>query len=324
MAKYRILVTAPYMLPVIDDYGDLFARHDAEMIKADVEERLEEADLLPLVGDVDGVICGDDRFTATVIDAAPRLKAIVKWGTGIDSIDSEAAAARGIVVGRTLDAFTEPVADSVLGYILAFARNVATMDHHMKAGTWEKIPGRALNESTIGVIGVGATGSGVLRRAGAFGARLLGTDIRTVQPGHVAALGVEMVSLEDLLGQSDFVSVNCDLNPTSDHLMNDDRFQAMKGTAYLVNCARGPVVDEPALIRALESGAIAGAGLDVFEHEPLPAASPLRGMANVLLAPHNSNSSARAWQRVHESTLSQLFDALQTDDAGSAPARLRN
>jgi D-3-phosphoglycerate dehydrogenase / 2-oxoglutarate reductase len=310
MAKFRILVTAPYMLPVIDDYRDLFARHDAEIIKADVEERLEEADLLPLVGDIDGVICGDDRFTAKAIDAAPRLKAIVKWGTGIDSIDSDAAAARGIVVGRTLDAFTEPVADSVMGYILAFARNIATMDHHMKAGTWEKISGRALNESTIGVIGVGATGSGVLRRARAFGARLLGTDIRTLQPGHVAALGVDMVSLEELLADADFVSVNCDLNPTSDHLMNDGRFAAMKNTAYFINCARGPVVDEPALIRALESGAIAGAGLDVFAHEPLPADSPFRGMGNVLLAPHNSNSSAKAWQRVHESTLEQMFRAL--------------
>ena len=323
MAKFRILITAPYMLPVIDDYADLFARHNAEMIKADVEERLEEADLLPLVGDVDGVICGDDRFTAKVIDAAPRLKAIVKWGTGIDSIDSDAAAARRIVVGRTLDAFTEPVADSVMGYILAFARNVATMDRHMKAGTWEKIPGRALNESVIGVIGVGATGSGVLRRARAFGARLLGTDIRTVQPGHVAALGAEMVSLGDLLAQSDFVSINCDLNPTSDHLMNDSRFAAMKKTAYFVNCARGSVVDEQALIRALEGGTIAGAGLDVFEHEPLPADSPLRDMGTVLLAPHNSNSSARAWQDVHESTLSQLFDALETPDAGSVPTPLR-
>jgi phosphoglycerate dehydrogenase-like enzyme len=316
MAKFRILVTAPYMLPAIDDYADLFARHDAEMIKADVAERLEEADLLPLVGDVDGLICGDDRITAAVVAAAPRLKAIVKWGTGIDSIDSEAAAARGIVVGRTFDAFTEPVADTVIGYILAFARNLAAMDRHMKAGTWEKIPGRALDESTLGVIGVGATGSAVLRRARAFGARLLGNDIRTLQPGHVKALGVEMVSLDDLLADSDFVSVNCDLNPTSHHLMNEARFSAMKESACLVNCARGPVVDEQALIRALESSAIAGAGLDVFEHEPLPADSPLRRLDNVLLAPHNSNSSAKAWQRVHESTLEQIFHALiDADDA---------
>ena len=305
-----VLVSAPYMIPVIDRFRDLLRENGIEVRVADVTERLEEEELLGLVGDIDGVICGDDRFTVRVLDAAPRLRVISKWGTGIDSIDQTACEARGIAVCNTPDAFTRPVADSVIGYILCFARNLVAMDRHMKAGAWQKIPGRALNECTIGVIGVGATGSAVLRRAAAFGAELLGTDIRTIDPAHVEALGVGMVGLDELLERSDFVSVNCDLNDTSHHLMGTGQFRRMKGTAYIVNCARGPCVDEAALIEALQAGEIAGAGLDVFEFEPLPVSSPLRHMDNVLIAPHNSNSSPEAWERVHHNTVCQLIDVL--------------
>ena len=307
---FRVLVTAPYMLPILERFGDFFAEHGIEAIPTDVNERMEEADLLPLVGDIDGVICGDDRFTARVLDAAPRLKVISKWGTGIDSIDKDAAEARGVQVCRTIDAFTEPVADSVLGYMLCFARRLPWMDRQMKAGVWDKIPGRALNECIIGVIGIGAVGSAVLRRARACGMTLLGNDIRDIHPGHVKALDVTMVDIAVLLAESDFVVTTCELNPTSRHLMDAAAFKAMKQTAILINCARGPIVDEQALANALQAGEIAGAGLDVFEDEPLPANSPLRAMDNVMIAPHNSNSSPTAWERIHWSTLNQLVAGL--------------
>ena len=311
MAKWRVLITAPYMLPVVDQFSEWFERYDAEYVVADVEERMEAADLLEIIGPFDAVIAGDDRFTRPVFEAAGQLKVLAKWGTGIDSFDAAAAADHGVVICRTVDAFTEPVADSVVGYILNFARNLTAMDRHMKAGIWEKIPGHAMNERTVGVIGVGATGSGVLRRCRAFGARLLGADTAEIHPGHVKALGVEMVSTDELLGASDFVSLNTDLNPTSYHLMNAERLSKMKPTAYLINCARGPIVDEAALVEALETRRIAGAAMDVFEDEPLPADSPLRAMDNVFLAPHNSNSSPGTWQRIHESTLTQMFAALE-------------
>jgi len=320
MPRYRVLVSAPYMLPVIDRFADRFRAFDAECVKAAVRERLEEADLLGLVGAIDGIVCGDDRITARVIAAAPRLKVIVKWGTGIDSIDQAAAAARGIALIRTPDAFTEPVADTALGYMLAFARNLVGMDRAMKGGVWEKIPGRALNESTVGVVGVGAAGSAVLRRARGFGATLLGTDIREIHPGHVKALGVAMVPFEELLARADYVSLHCDLNPTSHHLMNAQAFARMKPGAVLINTARGPVVDEAALVEALASGRLGGAGLDVFEAEPLPAASPLRRFPNALLAPHNSNSSPAAWERVHENSLAQLFRHLTNGNGTARPA----
>jgi D-3-phosphoglycerate dehydrogenase len=307
---YRVLISAPYFLPEVDRFREFFEKHDIEPVVADVEERLEEEHLLAVMGDIDGVLCGDDRFTARVMDAAPRLKVISKWGTGVDSIDAAAAAERNIRICRTPDAFTHPVADTVLGYILCFARNLPFMDKAMKGGEWRKIPGRAMNESTIGVIGVGAIGKAVLRRAKPFGATLLGTDIAAVDESFVSETGVEMTSLDDLLARSDYVSVNCDLNDTSYHLINARTLGLMQPHAIVVNAARGPIVEEPALVDALQSGRIAGAAMDVFEDEPLPAGSPLRGMTNVLIAPHNSNSSPTAWERVHVSTLDQLVEGL--------------
>lgn len=311
MSNWKVLITAPYMLPVVDRFAEFFAEHGIEAVKADVEERMEEADLLPVIGEYDGIVCGDDRFTPKVMDAAPKLKVISKWGTGIDSIDSAAAAERGIRVCRTIDAFTNPVADSVMGYILSFARRLPWMDVRMKGGNWGKIDGRALNECTIGVIGVGATGSATLRRAAPFGATLLGTDIRDIHPGHLASLAVEMVDLDTLLGRSDFVCVHCELNESSHHLLSTDQFARMQNSAVLINLARGPIVDERALVAALKAGEIAGAALDVFEDEPLPLTSALLKMENVMLAPHNSNSSPKAWERVHWSTLHQLVDGLK-------------
>jgi phosphoglycerate dehydrogenase-like enzyme len=308
---WKVLVTAPYILPVLDDFTDFFKKNDIDAIAADVDERMEEEELLPLMGDIDGVICGDDRFTNKVFDAAPNLKVLAKWGTGIDSLNVDEAEKRGIAICRTPNAFSEPVADSTLSYILSFARLGPWMDTQMKQGIWDKIPGRALNECTIGIIGVGDCGSAVLRRAATFGSKLLGTDIRNIGDDLIDLLGVEMVSLDTLLERSDFVSLHCDLNHTSDHLISTKALKKMKQSAILLNLARGPVVDEEALIIALQEGEIAGAALDVFELEPLPSDSPLKSMDNVMLAPHNCNSSPLAWDAVHWSTVNQLLAALK-------------
>jgi D-3-phosphoglycerate dehydrogenase len=310
----KILITAPYFMPVVERYRARLEGQGFALVIREVNERAEEHELLEVIGDVDGVICGDDRFTARVIAEAARLKVISKWGTGIDSIDQEACARRGIVVCRTPNAFTVPVSDSVLAYALAFVRNVATMDRAMKAGTWEKIPGRSLSECTVGVVGVGNIGSRVARLFHAFEATVLGNDIREISPEIVSAARLRMVALDELLAESDIVTLCCDLNPTSEHLIDAAALRQMKPTALLVNAARGPIVDEGALCAALADGSIAGAAMDVFEREPLPADSPLRNMDHVLLAPHNSNSSPTAWERVHESTVQNLLSVLASHD----------
>ena len=312
-----VLMTAPYMIPLLDRFRPIFEKHGIELIVPQVRERMEEADLLKYAGQFDGAICGDDRYTARVLDAcAPRLKIISKWGTGIDSIDSAAASRLTIKVGRTPNAFTTPVADTVLAYLLAFVRRQPWMDAAMKRGQWEKIPGRALSECALGVIGVGNIGKAVARRARAFGMKVLGADIVDIDHVFLSESGIHMTSLDALLSDSDFVSVNCDLNPTSHHLINAQTLARMKPSAVLINTARGPIVDEPALVAALQSGQIAGAALDVFEHEPLPLDSPLLKMDNVMLAPHNANSSPAAWERVHWNTIRNLLEGLGMKDEG--------
>ncbi len=308
---YKILFTAPYMIPFVDRFKPIFDKYGIELILPDVRERMEEDDLLKYAGQFDGTICGDDRYTLRVIEAcSPRLKIISKWGTGIDSIDAEACSRYSIKIGRTLNAFTTPVADSVLGYMLAFVRRQPWMDKEMKSGEWEKIPGKTLSECTLGVVGVGNIGKAVTRRARAFGMKVYGNDIVDIDHVFISETGIEMTSLQSLLSQSDFVSINCDLNPTSRHLMNAKTFAMMKPTSVIINTARGPLIDEISLIEALQAKRLAGAALDVFEHEPLPLESPLMKMDNVMLAPHNSNSSPAAWERVHWNTIRNLVEGL--------------
>lgn len=314
---YTVLFTAPYMIPFLERFQPVLESYGLKLIvPGEVEERFEEEEILVYAGQFDGAICGDDRYTARVLEACtPRLKVISKWGTGIDSIDQEACARLGVMIGNTPNAFTLPVADTILGYMLAFARRQPWMDRAMRSGVWDKVPGKALHECTLGVIGVGNTGKATIRRAKAFGMTLLGTDIREIEPDFVRENRLEMTSLEDLLARSDYVSLNCDLNPTSHHLINAETLAMMKSEAVLINTARGPVVEEVALVAALENEIIAGAALDVFEEEPITVENPLLRFDNVMLAPHNANSSPMAWERVHWNTIRNLLDGLGLDSS---------
>lgn len=300
--KFKALITAPYFQPIAERFREQFEKEGIEMIIPRVNERLSEDELLGLIGDIDATLCGDDRMTRKVMQAAPKLKVISKWGTGIDSIDQVAAKELGIAVKNTVNAFTEPVADSVMGFILCFARDIINLDSEMKKGVWTKKMTYALNERTLGIIGLGNVGNAIKKRAESFGMKVIACDIKPI--------AIDLVSLENLLAESDFVSLNCDLNPTSRHLMNKERLALMKPTAYLINASRGPVVKEVDLIEALQNKKIAGAALDVFEDEPLPS-SPLREMSNVILSPHNTNASPKAWNRVHENTVKNLIDVLK-------------
>lgn len=306
-----ILYSAPYMIPLLPRYRPLLEGLGLQLIVPEVHERLDQAQLMTYAGQFDGTLCGDDHYTAQVLQAcSPRLKVISKWGTGIDSIDHHAAESLGIQVRNTPNAFTLPVADTVIGYMLTFARRFPWMDRAVKSGVWEKISGRSLSECTLGVVGVGKIGKAVIRRARAFSMTLLGNDIIPIDPVFLTKNEVEMTTLVDLLTRSDFVSLNCDLNPSSLHLMNAATLSHIKPSGVLINTSRGPVVDEPALISALQAGKLAGAALDVFEVEPLSKDSPLTKMDNVMLGSHNANSSPKAWERVHQNTINNLLEGL--------------
>lgn len=309
--RTKVLISAPYLIPNFEKFRPVFHAVGIELTVADVVERLSSSQLLSFAGQVDAVICGDDEFSAEVLEAfAPRLKVISKWGTGIDSIDLESARRLGVVVRNTPDAFVEPVSDSVIGYVLCFARGLPAMDQSIKAGTWRKTPGWALHEQTLGVVGVGRIGRRVVEKAACFGMKLLGNDVVEIEPDFVRKHGLEMTTLHDLLARADYVSLNCDLNASSYHLADEAALAKMKQSAVLINTARGRIVDEQALIAALRANRLHGAALDVFEEEPLPADSPLREFDQVMLAPHNSNASPAAWARVHRTTIRHLLEEL--------------
>ena len=217
-----------------------------------------------------------------------RLKLIARFGVGYDSVDVGACTHSGVMLTITPEGVRRPVAASVMAYILALAHRMFLKDRLVREGRWlEKgnYLGMGLMGRTLGVIGVGNIGEELLRLARPFNMRLLGTDPNVSQES-VRDLEVEMVSLEDLLEQSDFVSVNCLLDSSTRGIMSDPQFSLMKPTAYFINTSRGPVVDEAALIRALETKKIMGAAIDVFEKEPVELNNPLLSMENVIVAPH--------------------------------------
>ena len=307
---WRVLISAPYMLPILEQFRSRLEQAGIEIVTLPVNEKLDEAGLLAIVPTIDGVICGDDQFTERVLPSARRLKVISKWGTGTDSIDRRAAERLGIQVFNTPDAFTDPVADTVMGYVLCFARGLPWMNRDIRSGLWKKVDAVALRERTLGIVGVGNIGRAVARRARAFGMKLYGNDPLAPPTSFLSETGMRMTDLRTLLAESDFISLNCDLNPTSLHLIGREELALARRTAVLINTARGPIVDEKALAVSLEEGRLAGAALDVFEVEPLPADSPLRTLDQCLLAPHNSNSDPAARVRVHEATIANLLRGL--------------
>ncbi|HKJ68742.1 MAG TPA: phosphoglycerate dehydrogenase [bacterium] len=310
----KILISSEKLQAVIDEYRDIFEEHNLDIVLPPVEGRLEEEELLPWIGDIEGAIIGDDRFTERVLRNAPRLQMISRWGTGIDNIDLETCEELDITVTNIPEAFTTPVADTALAFILSFARQIPWADEAVRNGKWETVPARSLKESVLGVIGVGRIGKAILRRSAGFEMTLLGNDINSVRDGVLDEIGVNMVSKEALFQQADFICVSCDLNPTSRKMIGWHQFEMMKPGAVLINIARGEIIDEEALVEALDTKQIAGAGLDVFEAEPLPMDSPLRTMNNALLSPHNGHSSEMAHESTHITAIRNLLEGLHLSD----------
>lgn len=310
MKKYNVLISAPYMQIDIKMLERIFRENNIIIDLPKVNEKLSEEELLKIIGKYDGVICGDDVFTKKVLDKAKNLKVIVKWGIGIDSIDVEYAKQLNIPVYNTPGAFADPVADTVMGFILCFARKILELDQRMKKGIWGKDLCHSLSEKTIGIIGIGSVGQAVAKRASSFGMRILGNDIREIPEEIIKRYNIEIVDKKTLFSEADYISLNCTLNETDYHLVTLDTFKLMKNTAMIINTARGRVIKEQDLITALKEKMIAGAALDVFEREPLPENSALRNFSNVLLSSHNANSSPYCWHKIHENSIARLLQGL--------------
>lgn len=268
-------------------------------------QQLEEEDLLPIVGEYDGILAGDDHLTRRVLESAPRLRTISKWGIGVDGIDLEAADDLGIRVFNTPGVFGEELADYAMGYIHMLARRQHQVDRMVRAGEWHKVRGTSLAGLTLGIVGLGSSGQALVGRASAASMTVLGYDIV-----EVSLEGCDVVPLDELLRQSDIVSLQLPATAENRHMINEEALALMKDDAWLVNISRGDLVDEKALIEALKQGTIGAAALDVFEVEPLPADSPLAGFENVILGSHNGSNTSAAVARTTRLAVENLASGL--------------
>jgi len=308
MTTTRVLITSIF-LKAGDDVDRLLTSQGMEPVYRPWHGGRTEEELIDLLRGIDGAIVSTDPFTARVIQAVERLRVISRTGVGYDAVDIKAATARGIVVTTTPGVNRHAVADWALALILCCARKVPENLAEVRRGAWTRHDGVDLHEKTLGVVGLGTIGKEVATRAKAFGMRLLAFDLVQDLP-FAAGQGIAYVPLEDLLRQSDFVSIHCFLNAATRHLINAERLLLMKPTAFLINTARGGIVDTEALYRALHAKRIAGAGLDVFEGEPLRADSPLRALENVYLSPHTAGSTADARRLSGATAAENLIRAL--------------
>jgi phosphoglycerate dehydrogenase-like enzyme len=266
--------------------------------------------LQPLLEGNDAVLASMDKFTAEVLrsPAAAQLKIISRWGVGYDAIDVPAATGQGIVVAYTPGLLNETVADFAFALLLALARRVHIGHMTMSAGQWQGIWGNDVFGKTLGVLGCGRIGQAVARRAAGFNMRLLGYDL--APSAEAEKLGVRYVSFEELLAQSDFLSLHAALTPQNRGLIGEKQLRQMKPTAYLINTARGALVDEAALVRALQEKWIGGAALDAFVVEPLPPEHPLRTAPNLLLTPHLASFARETGERVSLSSAQAIVDLM--------------
>lgn len=303
----RILISNIMMIKEKNRFDDEVRQMGYEPVWAAPGQFLDERECLDLVGRIDGWLSGDDRITRRVLEKAlPRLKVVSKWGTGIDSIDLAAAKDLGVPVFNSPGAFSVAVAEVALFFMLALSRRLVEVDRGVRKGDWPKPQGVELKGSRIGVIGFGAIGRRIGELASAFGVEVYFFDPMIKDAVDIGGKTGLPVSLETLAACSDFVVLACNYTPENRHMIGKAFMDKMKPGAFLVNVARGPLVDEWALVRALETGQIAGAGLDVFEEEPLSADSPLKRMDTVVLGSHNANNAKGAVERVHRNTLDNL------------------
>lgn len=298
MTLPRVMVTARLFRDGGSAAFDYLEASPIELVPPPRESPLSEAELLPLLAGIDGIIAGTDELTAAVIRAAPRLKVISRRGVGFETVDVQAATECGVVVTNVPALNADAVADFAFAMLLDAARGLSWMDRQMKAGVWKVVAGRQVWGKTLGIVGLGNIGKAVARRARGFDMRILAHDI-CPDLAFAAEHGVELVSLNRLLAEADFVTLHCSLTPETRGLIGEAELRTMKPEACLINAARGAIVDEAALLRALEQGWIAGAALDAFEREPLPLDHPFLKQDRLVLTPHSAFNTLEATAAVN-------------------------
>lgn len=305
----KVLVTCPPMLGMIDAFRPLFAEYGVELTAPKVVQIMSVEELVEIVPQHDGWIIGDDPATREVFTAgkAGNLKAAVKWGIGVDNVDFDACKDLGIPIVNTPNMFGGEVADTAMHYVGAMARETYLIDRGVRAGEWPKPRGISLSGKTVALIGFGDIGRNAAKRMRAADMKIIAYD-----PGikETNMDGAELATWPERVEEADFIVVTCALTRSSHHMVNDDVFAKVKPGVRVINVGRGPVIDEPALERALQSGQAYSAALDVFEVEPLPMNSYLRTHPRCVFGSHNASNTADAVERTSKIAIDKLMEFL--------------
>lgn len=312
MDKVRIMVTCPPMLRMIDQVRHLYEEKDVELVTPEVVQTLSEEELKELLPEMDGWIIGDDPATRAVFEAGKkgRLKAAVKWGVGVDNVDFKACEDLGIPITNTPNSFGGEVADLAVGYLIGLARSSYQIHEAIKQGGWIKPSGQSIAGKTAAVVGLGDIGRNVVKRLRGFDLNLLGYD-PYADPNAVPDVTVK--PFPEGLEEADFVVLTCALTDSSRHMINKDSLAKMKKGVKIINVARGGLIKESDLLDSLNSGHVAAAALDVFEHEPVAADNPLLQFEQNIFGSHNGSNTKEAVKRVSEKATRFIFNYLNID-----------
>ena len=310
MSSARVLITCRQMQNCIEGFRDRLEAANLELVLPEIVQQPSEDELIAVIADFDGMIAGDDPLSARVLEHARRMRIISKWGVGIDGIDRAAADRLGIKVTNTPAVFGDEVADVAMGYVVVLARQLHRIHASVADGGWWKHEGRSLSGATLGVVGFGSIGQALARRGAGFGMEVIAHDPVDAMRVLADGLGVQLLDVDELFSRSDYVVLCCPLTSENRHMVNERRLRLMKPGSYLVNVARGPLVEESALVRALGSGRLCAAALDVFEEEPLAADHPLRPFAQCVFGSHNGSNTREGVLRASARAVDNLLEGL--------------
>lgn len=306
----KVLVTCPPMLGMIDYFRPIFEQHSVEVTAPKVVQTLRVEELKVIVPQHDGWIIGDDPATREVFAAgkAGQLKAAVKWGIGVDNVDFAACKDLGIPITNTPNMFGGEVADIAVGYVIALARETFQIDKGIRQGQWPKPRGISLSDKIVALVGYGDIGKNTAKRMLAADMKVIAYD--PAAPDSPGLAAVQRAEWPNRVEEADFIVVTCSLTPSSRHIVNAEVLAKVKPGVRVVNVGRGPVIDEPALEAALQSGNVHSAALDVFEVEPLPMESYLRTHHRCILGSHNASNTSDAVVRTSEIAIRKLMEFL--------------
>ena len=299
----KILITWRLLINNISEYSSIFKKNNIKYDFFKASQYVKEKELLKIIDKYDGIICGDDEITKRVIDKAKKLKAISKWGTGIDSIDKSYAIKKKIKVFNTPGAFTDAVAEHALGLMLSITRNITFNHLDVLRNDWSKRICHTIEGKNIGIVGYGKIGKKIHTLLKVFKPNIIINDIKKITK--------KKTPLNNLLKISDIIFIACDLNKTSKHLIKMRELKIMKKQAVLINISRGPVIDNAALIKALKRNLISCAGLDVYETEPIEKNSELLRLDNCIYTSHNAFNSKETIDRINLLSVNNLINHLK-------------